>query len=92
MNTGYLVFLNLYLGCLIVRTCYQLLKKKGKVNPKNTIVFAVIFAVMCLMWISWFNMGWLDSWCLALPNIVRCWSAALSKNFFSTLNHGYAHV
>ena len=71
MNTNYLVFLSLYLGCLIARTCYELLKKTGKVNPKSTIVFAMIFAVMCLMWISWFNMGWLDSWRLALPNIVR---------------------
>jgi protein-S-isoprenylcysteine O-methyltransferase Ste14 len=71
MNTNYLVFLGLYLGSLIVRTCYELLKKAGKVNPKSTIVFAAIFAVMCLMWVSWFNMGPLDPWRLALPSIVR---------------------
>jgi protein-S-isoprenylcysteine O-methyltransferase Ste14 len=71
MNTNYFVFLGIYLGSLIARTCYELLKKTGKVNPKSTIVFAVIFAVMCLMWISWFNMGPLDLWRLALPNIVR---------------------
>ena len=71
MNTNYLVFLGLYLGSLIVRTCYELLKKAGKVNPKSTTVFAVIFAVMCLMWVSWFSMGPLDSWRLALPSIVR---------------------
>jgi protein-S-isoprenylcysteine O-methyltransferase Ste14 len=71
MNTNYFVFLGIYLGCLIARTCYELLKKTGKVNPKSTIAFAVIFTVMCLMWISWFNMGRLDLWRLALPNIVR---------------------
>jgi protein-S-isoprenylcysteine O-methyltransferase Ste14 len=71
MNTNYFVFLGIYLGSLIARTCYELLKKTGRVNPKSAIVFAVIFAVMCLMWISWFNMGPLDLWRLALPNIVR---------------------
>ena len=71
MNTHYLVFLCIYLGSLIARTCYELLKKTGKVNPKSTLVFAVIFVVMCLMWMSWFNMGPLDPWHLALPNIVR---------------------
>ena len=35
MNTGYLVFLNLYLGCLIVRICYQLLKKKREGESKK---------------------------------------------------------
>ena len=71
MNTNYLVFLGLYLGSLIVRTCYELLKRAGKVNPKSTIVFAMIFAVMCLMWVSWCSMGPFDSWRLALPSIVR---------------------
>jgi protein-S-isoprenylcysteine O-methyltransferase Ste14 len=71
MNTEYLVLLIIYLASLIVRTCYELLKKTGKVNPKSLIVFAVIFAVMCLMWISWFNMAPLDLWHLTLPKIVR---------------------
>jgi protein-S-isoprenylcysteine O-methyltransferase Ste14 len=71
MNTNYLVFLGFYLGSLIIRTCYELLKKAGKVNPKSTTVFAVIFVVMCLMWVSWFNMGPLDPWRLALPSVVR---------------------
>ena len=71
MKTNFLIFLGLYLGSLIFRTCYELLKKSGKINPKSTIVFAVIFVVMCLMWISWFNMGPLDSWHLTLPGIVR---------------------
>ena len=74
MKTDYLVFLSLYLSSLIVRTGYELLKKAGRVNPKSTIVFAVIFAVMCLMWVSWFSLCPLDTFRFALPGIVR-WMA-----------------
>jgi hypothetical protein len=52
MNTDYLVFLGLYLGSLIIRTGYELLKKAGRVNPKSMIIFAVVFAAMCLLWAS----------------------------------------
>ena len=71
MNTAYLVFLGLYLGSLIIRTSYELLKRAGRVNPKSTIVFAVIFAVMCLMWVSWFSLCPLDPFRLALPVLLR---------------------
>jgi len=71
MNTDYLVLLGLYLGSLIIRTSYELLKKAGRVNPKSTIIFAVIFAVMCLMWVSWFTLCPLDPFRLALPDQVR---------------------
>jgi protein-S-isoprenylcysteine O-methyltransferase Ste14 len=71
MNTDYLVFLCLYLSSLIIRTGYELLKKAGRVNPKSTIVFAVIFAVMCLMWVSWFSLCPLDPFRFTLPGIVR---------------------
>ena len=56
MNTDYLIFLGLYLFSLMIRTSYELLKKARRVNPKNTMVFAVILVVMCLMWASWFGM------------------------------------
>jgi hypothetical protein len=63
------------LAALIVRSCCELLKETGNVNPKSIIVFAVIFAVTGLIWISRFNMVPLDSWHLALPGIVK-WMAA----------------
>jgi protein-S-isoprenylcysteine O-methyltransferase Ste14 len=65
------VFLGLYLCSLIIRTGYELLKKAGRVNPKSTIVFAVIFAVMCLMWASWFFLCPLDPFRLAPPVLLR---------------------
>ena len=71
MNTYYLVFLGLYLGSLIIRTGYELLKKAGRVNPKRMIIFAVVFAAMCLLWASWFSLCPLDPFRFALPDIVR---------------------
>jgi protein-S-isoprenylcysteine O-methyltransferase Ste14 len=71
MNTTYSIFLGLYLGSMIIRASYELLKKAGRVNPKNWIVFAVVFAVMCLMWVSWFILCPLDPFRLALPQLVR---------------------
>jgi protein-S-isoprenylcysteine O-methyltransferase Ste14 len=71
MNTHYLVFLVLYLGCLIIRTGYELFKKAGRVNPKRMIIFAVVFAAMCLLWTSWFSLCPLDPSRFAIPDIVR---------------------
>jgi protein-S-isoprenylcysteine O-methyltransferase Ste14 len=71
MNTDYLVFLGLYLFSLAIRTSYELLKKARRVNPKNTMVFAVILVAMCLMWATWFAMCPLDPLRLALPEGVR---------------------
>jgi len=71
MKTAYVVFLGLYLGSLIIRTSYELLKKAGRMNPKSPIVFAVVFAVMCLMWASWFSLCPLDPFRLALPELAR---------------------
>jgi protein-S-isoprenylcysteine O-methyltransferase Ste14 len=74
MNTDYLIFLGLYLGSLVIRTSYELLKKAGRVNPKSMIIFAVVFAAMCLLWASWFSLCPLDPVRFALPAIVR-WMA-----------------
>jgi protein-S-isoprenylcysteine O-methyltransferase Ste14 len=66
MKTDYHVLLGLYLSSLVIRTSYELLKKTGRVNPRNTIIFAVIFTVMCMMWVSWFTLCPLDPFRLAL--------------------------
>jgi len=71
MNTDYYLFLSLYLGSLIIRTGYELLKKAGRVNPKSKIIFAIVFVVMCLMWASWFSLCPLDPFRFTLPNPVR---------------------
>ena len=71
MNNDYSIFLSLYLGSLIIRTGYELLKKAGRVNPKSKIIFAVVFVAMCLMWDSWFSLCPLDPFRLTLPDLVR---------------------
>ncbi len=71
MKTIYLAFLGLYLGSLIIRTSYERLKKAGRVNPKSKIIFATVFAVMCLMWASWFSLCPLDPFRVALPDPVQ---------------------
>ena len=52
MSTDYLVFLGLYLVCLVMRAGYEFLKRTGRVNPRNIIVFAAILLAMCLLWTS----------------------------------------
>ena len=71
MNANYFIVLGLYLGSLVIRTGYEVLKKTGRLNPKNTVIFAVILVVMCVMWASWFGLAPLDPWPVALPAIVR---------------------
>jgi protein-S-isoprenylcysteine O-methyltransferase Ste14 len=71
MNNDYFAFLSLYLSSLIIRNGYELLKKASRVNPKSKIIFAVVFAAMCLLWISWFSLCPLDPFRFALPGIVR---------------------
>lgn len=71
MNINFLVFLVLFVVCLISRTSYELLKKAGRVDRGSKPVFAMIFGVMILLWMSWFSMCPLDPLKLALPGILR---------------------
>jgi protein-S-isoprenylcysteine O-methyltransferase Ste14 len=66
-----LLFLILHLAGLTIRNIYEALKKSGRVDSRNKLVFAVVFAAMCLMWAGWFEMGRLDPMKLALPAPVR---------------------
>jgi protein-S-isoprenylcysteine O-methyltransferase Ste14 len=71
MMTEYLLFASLHVSCLIIRAGYEMLKKAGRLNPKNSVIFAMIFAVMCLLWVSWFSMCPVDPVHASLPGIVR---------------------
>jgi protein-S-isoprenylcysteine O-methyltransferase Ste14 len=70
MNTDYPILFVLYLLSLAIRTSYELLKKAGRVNPKNIMVFAVILVVMCVMWATWFGLCPLDPFRFALPKVI----------------------
>jgi len=71
VSTTYLVFVALCLIGLATRTGYELLKKAGKVNPRNKVVFSVMFVGMTLMLTSWSIMCPSDPWRVGLPAGVR---------------------
>ena len=65
MDSGFLVLTILFLLSLAVRSAYELLKERRKINLESKLIFVVIFAAMCVLWISWFNL------CPADPNKIR---------------------
>jgi len=67
VNDSYLVLLALFIFSLMIRTGYELLKRAGKVNPKNKLLFFFIFVIMFTLWASWFEMCPLDPFKIALP-------------------------
>jgi len=71
MDGTYLLVAGLCLIGLAIRSSYELLKKAGKVDTKNTAVFAVVFVAMGLMLASWPVMCPLDPWRIAFPGVVR---------------------
>ena len=71
MHSTYFLVAGVCLLGLAIRTSYELLKKAGRVDPKSTAVFSVVFVAMCLMLASWPVMCPLDPWRIALPGAVR---------------------
>jgi protein-S-isoprenylcysteine O-methyltransferase Ste14 len=60
MPAAYLACVVLYIGGLLVRDAYELLKKADRVDTTNPRIFGVVFTAMCVMWLAWFAMGVLD--------------------------------
>jgi len=71
MDSTYLLVALLCLLGLAIRTRYELLKKAGRVDTKNRVVFAVVFAAMCVMLLSWPVMCPRDPWRVAVPGVAR---------------------
>ena len=55
----------------IIRTTYELLKIRNRINPENKLVFAVLFSNMLLLWISWFSLNIADPVKLAFGPVVK---------------------
>jgi protein-S-isoprenylcysteine O-methyltransferase Ste14 len=77
MESNYLTLVVTFIGCLFVRTGYELLKEAGKVNQESKLIVAVIFTTMCALWVCWFALCPLDPFRLNLPNAVQCSGLAL---------------
>ncbi len=71
MHTPYIILAILFIASLVIRTGYEQLKDAGKIDPENKRVFAFIFCVMCVLWVSWFQLCTLDPILLNLPSAVR---------------------
>jgi protein-S-isoprenylcysteine O-methyltransferase Ste14 len=56
---------------LCIRNGYELLKKAGKTNTENPLVFAIVFVSMCLMLASWPIMCFSDPAHVVLPRAVH---------------------
>lgn len=73
MSAAYIILAGLFLAGLLFRDAYEVLKKRGRIDTKDTRIFVMTFAAMIVMWISWFIMGFLSATRLPIPDILR-WS------------------
>lgn len=71
MDSAYLASVTLYLTGLLVRDGYELLKKNGRIDPRDTHVFVAVFTSMCVMWVAWFAMGLLDPAHVPVPDLLQ---------------------
>jgi protein-S-isoprenylcysteine O-methyltransferase Ste14 len=69
--SSFLLLVVLYLAALSVRTSYELLKKAGRVDPRNQSLFILILLDMVVLWASWFTACSMDPVRLVLPAFVR---------------------
>jgi protein-S-isoprenylcysteine O-methyltransferase Ste14 len=71
MNTDYLIILGLCLLGLLIRTSYEILKKRGSIDTKNVFIFLFVFVAMCMMLGSWPAMCPIDPWRIIFPSFIR---------------------
>src|SRR5512140_123626 len=71
--TTYTILAIVHLLCFNIRTGYEMLKEKGKVNPENKLVFGIVFTAMMTLWVTWFALCPQDPSRLELPVVLR-WS------------------
>jgi protein-S-isoprenylcysteine O-methyltransferase Ste14 len=73
----FLLFLILSILTHTIRTIYEILKIRNRVNPENKIVFGIIFTNMAVLWISWFAMCLTDEGKITLSPVLRYTGAAI---------------
>jgi protein-S-isoprenylcysteine O-methyltransferase Ste14 len=78
MNRQFLGLSLVYLLALLGRITYDWLKLRGRANPKNRLVFAVVFVDMFLLWGSWFSLCESDPSSLGLPHWLRQFGLGLT--------------
>jgi protein-S-isoprenylcysteine O-methyltransferase Ste14 len=75
--TVFIVFLSVNVLTHMVRTIYEVLKIRNRIDPEAKGVFPVIFTNMAVLWISWFSLCAFDPGILPLPVALKYPGAAL---------------
>lgn len=71
------IFLTVSILTHIIRTSYELLKIRNKINPENKILFSLIFGNMMTLWISWFFVCFGDPYKITLYPVIRYCGAGI---------------
>jgi protein-S-isoprenylcysteine O-methyltransferase Ste14 len=71
MDSNYVILVVLFVLCLLIRSCYELLKDAGKLNPDSKLIFGFIFTTMCAVWACWFALCPIDPFRVNLPEIIQ---------------------
>jgi protein-S-isoprenylcysteine O-methyltransferase Ste14 len=66
----FIILLSVSILTHVVRTTYEFLKIHGKINPENKFVFPIIFLNMVILWVSWFNLSFMDPVKFLLPAFI----------------------
>ena len=73
----FILFLVLSIVTHAIRTTYELLKIKNKLNPESKQLFIFIFSNMAILWISWFGLCANDPYAASLNPVFRYSGAVL---------------
>jgi len=67
MTSTFWIFLSLCILGQVIRLVYEILKKDKGIDPKNGVIFAIVFLGMCLFLLSWMFLCPSDPWPLSIP-------------------------
>ena len=73
----FILFLILCIVTHTIRTIYEFLKFRNKINPENKITFPLIFSDMVILWISWFGLSFTDPYKINLNPAFKYFGALL---------------
>lgn len=67
----YFLLVGVFFASIAFRFLYEHLRKQGRLDPRDKLVFALVFLDMCAMWASWSNLCPLDPWKIEFPTWLR---------------------
>lgn len=77
METTFLILFGTCFGCFMLRTAFNILKYRKSKWAKNKKIVTLIFIVMGILWLSWFQMVFNDPIEMTLPEWARYIGLAL---------------